>query len=186
MISTTDFRNGLNIIMDGQVYTIVWFQHHKPGKGGAVMRVKLKNLHTGSTIERTFKSGEKFEEAVLEKNKKQYLYNDGSNYTFMDVETYEQISLTKQDLGENTKFLQENMEINCIWYKGKIMGIELPTTVDLVVTYTEPGIKGDTVSSTMKPAKVETGATVLVPLFIANGDKIRVDTRTGEYQQRVS
>ncbi len=186
MISTADFCNGLNLEFEGQIYTIVWFQHHKPGKGGAVMRVKLKNLHTGSTVERTFKSGEKFVEVVLERNKKQYLYNDGTNYAFMDVENYDQLSLSKEDLGENVKFLQENMEIDVVWYKGKILGIELPTTVDLVITYTEPGIKGDTVSSTMKPATVETGATVLVPLFINNGDKIRVDTRTGEYVQRVN
>jgi len=186
MISTSDFYNGLNIEVDGEYYTIIWFQHHKPGKGGAVMRTKLKNIKTGAIIERTFKSGEKFPEIEIEKRKKQYLYNDGQNYCFMDLETFDQISIPKNQIGEiTTKFLKENLTIDFLYLKNEFLGIELPEFVELKVIRTVPGIKGDTVSSVLKPATVETGAEIQVPLFISEGDIVKVNTRTGEYIERL-
>jgi len=184
MVDTADFKNGLNIEVEGDFFTVVWFQHHKPGKGGAVVRVKLKNLHTGSTIERTFKSGVKFREVSLERKKKQFMYTDGQKYHFMDMESYDQLEVDEDMLGENRYFLKENMEVYFLWLENKIIGIELPTSVELKVTYTEPGIKGDTVNSVMKQADMETGAKIKVPLFVNIGDVIRVDTRTGEYIER--
>lgn len=184
MITTSDFKNGLNIEVDGGYYTVAWFQHHKPGKGGAILRVKLKNLHTGAIIDRTLKSGEKFRELTLERKKKQFLYRDGEVFHFMDMETYDQIELRPDMIGENEKYLIENMEIYVLWLEEKIIGLELPNAVNLKVEYTEPGIKGDTVSGTLKPAKLETGAEVRVPLFINIGDIVRVDTRTGDYVGR--
>jgi len=185
MITTADFCNGLNIQVDNEPYQIIWFQHHKPGKGGAVMRTKLKNLYTGAIIERTFKSGEKFKELVLEKKKKQYLYHDGQTYYFMDLETYEQFSLEEKILGENKKFLKENSEIEVLYLEEKVIGIQLPLTVDLKIVATVPGIRGDTVSNVLKPATLETGVVVQVPLFIKEGDVVRINTETGEYLERV-
>jgi len=185
-VTTADFHNGLNFEFDNQLYTILWFQHHKPGKGGAVMRTKLKNLQTGTTIEQTFKSGEKFRSIELERIKKQYLYNDGEMYNFMDNETYEQIQISKALVGEITaKFLKDNTEVQALYLDGKLLSIELPFSVELKVTNTVPGVRGDTVSNVLKPAIVETGAEVHVPLFIKEGDTIKVDTRTGEYVERV-
>ncbi|MBN1622652.1 MAG: elongation factor P [Endomicrobiales bacterium] len=184
MIFTNDFKNGVNILVDGQPYTIVWFQHHKPGKGGAMMRTKLKNLRTGSTIERTFKSGEKFQEVEVRKRKKQFLYVDANDYHFMDMETYDQVSFPKEKLGNATQFLTENLEVYAVYLEGELVDIELPVSVALKVVSTVPGVKGDTVSNTLKPATLETGAEVQVPLFIKEGDKIKVDTRTGEYVER--
>lgn len=185
MIDTADFRNGLNIEVDGQPYTIIWFQHHKPGKGGAVMRVKLKNLKSGGIIERTFKSGERFKEVELKRVKKQFLYKDGESYFFIDLETYDTVSINKEKLGVAVNFLKSDTEVDALYLEGEFIGIELPVTVELKVVATVPGVKGDSVSNVMKPATVETGAEVLVPLFIKEGDIIKIDTRTGEYVERV-
>lgn len=186
MISTSDFKNGLNIEWEGEPYTIIWFQHHKPGKGGAVMRVKLKNIHSGAIIERTFKSGERFKNIILERRRVQYLYTDGSIFHFIDMGNYEQIELETEMLGENVHYLKENVEVYISSIEGSIIGIDLPVMVDLRVTYTEQGVKGDTVSRVMKPAKLETGAEVKVPLFVNVDDIIKIDTRTGEYVERVT
>jgi elongation factor P len=186
-VDTSEFYEGLSILVDGEPYTIIWFQHHKPGKGGAVMRTKLKHLRTGAIVERTFKSGETFEEIKVERKKKTYLYNDGDTYYFMDEETYEQIPIDKKVLGKAVNFLTENSSIDVIYLENEIIGVELPPTVVLRVVATVPGVRGDTVSaSVMKPATVETGAVVQVPLFIKENDMIRIDTVTGEYVERVS
>ncbi len=186
MISTADFKNGLNIMIDGEPYQIVWFQNHKPGKGGAVMRTKIKHLRRGSLVERTFKSGERFEEVSLERHKKQFLYAAGPDYTFMDMETYDQVNFSKEQLGNGSMFLTENLEVDAIYLNGQFLGVELPISVVLTVTQTVPGIKGDSVSNMVKPATLETGAEVTVPLFVKEGGKVKVDTRTGEYVERVS
>ncbi|BCV25134.1 MAG TPA: elongation factor P [Firmicutes bacterium] len=184
MISTNDFRTGLTIELEGEVYSVVDFQHVKPGKGSAFVRSKLKNVRTGAVIERTFRAGEKVETAHIDRRQMQYLYAAGASYTFMDTETFEQLTLSEEQLGENLKFLKENMLITILMYEGSILGIELPNFVDLQVVETAPGIRGDTVSGATKPAKLETGATVQVPLFIEEGDVIRIDTRTGQYLTR--
>jgi len=185
MIAASDFKNGTDFELDGEVFTVIWFQHHKPGKGGAMVRTKLRNVTTGRIFEKTFRPEDRFEEAVLERRKKQYLYRDEKNYYFMDVETFEQIPFTEKELGEGTGFLKENMEVEVLMYKGKIIGVEMPATVELKVTYTEPGKKGDTVTNVTKPAVLETGTKVQVPLFINTGDIIRLDTQTGKYIERV-
>jgi elongation factor P len=184
-VDTSDFRNGLNIKVDNEIYTVIWFQHHKPGKGGAVMRTKLKNVRSGGIIERTFKAGEKFDSIEIERKKKQYLYPAGGNLVFMDMQTYEEIQFSKEQLGEITKFMKENVEVEGLYIGDEFLGIELPTFVELEVTHTEPGIRGDTVSNVTKPATLETGAEVEVPLFVDTGDVIKIDTRTGEYVERV-
>ncbi|MFC1501010.1 elongation factor P [Elusimicrobiota bacterium] len=186
MISTSEFKNGICILVDKEPYQILWFQNHKPGKGGAVMRTKMKHLKKGSIIERTFKSGEKFEQVSLTRQKKQFLYADGSDYHFMDMESYEQISIEKEKLGRSADFLTENLEVQAIYLDGELVSVELPVTVEIKVTQTVPGIKGDSVSNIMKPATVETGAEVQVPLFIKEGDKVKIDTRSGEYIERVN
>ena len=185
MISTSDFRTGLTIELDGEVYTIVDFQHVKPGKGSAFVRTKLKNLKTGATTERTFRAGEKMERAILDRREMQYLYNAGDEYHLMDTETYEQLALTAEQLGDGVKYLKENMNLHVLFYQGQIIGVELPYFVELEVVATEPGIKGDTASGGSKPATMETGLVVQVPFFINVGDVLRVDTRTGEYIERV-
>lgn len=185
MISTNDFRTGLTIELDGQVYEVIDFQHVKPGKGAAFVRSKLKNLQTGATIEKTFRAGEKVNRAHLDKREMQYLYRAGDTLTFMDTETFEQISFTEEQLGETIKFLKENMVIQVLFHKGNTIGIELPNFVELAVVETDPGVKGDTVSGATKRAKLETGAQIQVPLFVEEGDVIKVDTRTGEYIERV-
>ena len=184
MISTKDFRNGMAIIVDGQIHLILWFQHHKPGKGGAVMRTKLKNLAAGSIIDRTFRAGTKFEKARLIKKKMEYLYKEAGSLVFMDDETYEQVTLNTSRVGEGIHFLKENTKVELSTYNGKILGVELPITVSLKVTHTEPGLKGDRATSGTKPATLETGAIIQVPLFINTGDIVKVDTRTGEYLER--
>ncbi|MHB9155867.1 MAG: elongation factor P [Endomicrobiales bacterium] len=186
MISTSDFKNGLTILVDGEPYQIIWFQNHKPGKGGAMMRTKMRHLRKGSIIERTFKSGEKFDAVSLEKHKKQFLYAAGQEYHFMDMENYEQVSFPREQLGSSAQYLTESLEVDAIYLDGQFIGIELPLSVELKVTQTVPGIKGDSVSNMMKPATLETGTEVQVPLFIKEGDKVKVDTRTGEYLERVS
>lgn len=186
MISTADFKNGLTIMVDGEPYQVIWFQNHKPGKGGAVMRTKMRHLRKGSIIERSFKSGEKFDGVSLEKRKKQFTYMAGQSYTFMDLTTYEELTLTKEQLGAATSFLTENMEVDATYLDGEFIGLELPVNVVLKIVETVPGIKGDSVSNMVKPAKLETGAEITVPLFVKEGDMVKVDTRTGEYVERVT
>jgi len=183
--SAGDFRNGTTFEMDGNVYRIVEFQHVKPGKGSAFVRTKIKNVITGGVVEKTFNPSEKFPAAEIEKREMQYLYEDGGLYYFMDNETYEQIPLNKEQLGDNLKFLKENMNVKLLSYKGKVFSIELPISVDLVVEYTEPGFAGNTTTTSGKPARLENGYELTVPMFINTGDTIRVDTRTGEYVERV-
>lgn len=185
MILAGDFRNGVTFEMDSSVYRVVEFQHVKPGKGAAFVRTTLKNVMTGKNIEKTFNPTEKVNEAQITIQEMQYLYNDGSNYTFMDVSSYEQIELTKEQIEETLPYLKDNMHVKTLSYKGNIFGIEPPTFVELEVTYTEPGIKGSTSTGTTKPCTVETGVNFNVPIFIEIGDTIKVDTRTGAYVERV-
>lgn len=185
MISTNDFRTGLTIELDGEVYTVIDFQHVKPGKGSPFVRSKLKNVKTGAVIEKTFNAGEKVPRAHVERREMQYLYNDGESYHFMDMETYDQIALTKEQLGDAVKYLLENMTIAVLMYQGTPIGIDLPNFVELKVVDTPPGIKGDTASGGSKPATLETGLVVQVPFFVEVGDVIQVDTRTGSYIKRV-
>lgn len=184
MISTSDFKTGMTIELDGDVYVIVDFQHVKPGKGAAFVRSKLKNVKTGSSTERTFRAGEKVERAIMDRREMQYLYNDGDDFHFMDTESYEQSSISRDQLGNDIKYLKENMNINVLYYQGQIFGIELPFFIELTVAETEPGIKGDTASGGSKPATMETGLVVQVPFFINTGDVLRIDTRTGTYMER--
>ncbi len=184
MISTSDFRNGLTIELDGDVWQIMEFQHVKPGKGAAFVRSKLRNLRNGNIQERTFRTTEKVQPAHVETRKMQYLYNSGDEYTFMDQESYEQLTLPRKQIEYELNFLLENMVVDIIIYKGETLGVQLPNTVELEVTETEPGIKGDTASGGSKPATLETGLTVQVPFFIKVGDRLIVDTRTGEYVSR--
>lgn len=186
MYSTTDFRKGLRIEFQGEPYIIVDFQHVKPGKGGAFVRTRLKNLMTGLVREETFRSGEKVGVPDFEEREMQYLYRDARQYCFMDTSTYEQFFLSENQLGESRVFLQEQIEIKVVFFRGKLIGVELPNFVDLRVLETEPGVKGDTASGATKPAKLETGAMVQVPLFVQEGEVIRVDTRTGDYIERVT
>lgn len=186
MISTNDFHPGVTIEVDGQPYVVLEANHHKLiGRGGAIVRTKLRNLETGVIIDRSFNAGEKVPRARVEERQVQYLYNTGDEYYFMDMETFEQFPLTSDQMGDKALFLKENMEIKVSFYKGKAVAVELPTTVELAVVETEPGVRGDTVSGGSKPAKLETGAVVRVPLFINVGDVIKVDTRTGAYTGRV-
>jgi len=184
MISAGDFKNGITFELDGQVYQVVEFQHVKPGKGAAFVRTKLKNVITGATVERTFNPTDKMPKAHIERKDMQYLYNDGDLYYFMDTETFEQLPINKDTIGDAFKFVKENMMIKILSYKGNVFGIEPPTFVELEVTHTEPGFKGDTATGATKPATLETGAVVKVPLFVNQGDIIRIDTRTGEYLER--
>lgn len=184
-VSTAEFRKGLKIELEGEPYLIVDFLHVKPGKGGAFVRTKLKSLVTGNVIDRTFRSGEKVETPLLEEREMQYLYQEGDIYHFMDTDTFEQITLTKDQLGEEGNFLQENLQVRILFHNGKPIGVELPFFVELKIVKTEPGVRGDTARGGSKPATVETGAVIQVPLFLNEGDIIRVDTRTGEYIERV-
>ncbi|MGI6128546.1 MAG: elongation factor P [bacterium] len=184
MISSNDFRTGLTIKLEEEIYTVVDFQHVKPGKGAAFVRSKLKNIRTGGVTERTFRAGEKVETAHIDRREMQYLYSSGDSYTFMDTETFEQLVLTSENLAGNLDFLKENMTIIVLLYESTILGIELPNFVDLKIVETTPGVRGDTVSGATKAAKLETGATVQVPLFVEEGDTVRIDTRTGEYLTR--
>lgn len=184
MIDTSDFKTGLTIEIDGDPCKIVDFQHVKPGKGAAFVRTKIKNLKTGASIERTFRPGEKLQDAIMERSQMQYLYFDGEGYVFMDNTTFEQATLTETQLGGSEKFLKENMDCLITSYKGEVMEVELPNTVELKVVDTEPGIKGSTASGGTKPATLETGAIVNVPFFVNVDDVLRVDTRTGQYIER--
>jgi elongation factor P len=184
MLMAGDFRNGKTFELDGQVMQIVEFQHVKPGKGAAFVRTKLKNVITGAVIERSFSPTDKFEEAVVERKDMQYSYNDGGLYYFMDLDTYELVPLDADKLSDNFKFVKEEMICRIVSYKGNVFAVEPPMFVELAVTATEPGFKGDTATGTTKPATLETGATIKVPLFINEGDVLRIDTRTGEYLGR--
>ena len=184
MISTNDFRNGTTFELDGYAWQVVDFQHVKPGKGAAFVRVKMRNLQTGSTVERTFNAGEKMPKAHVERREVEFLYEDGGEYHVMDTENYEQTTLTKEQLGNALNFLKENMMIQVLLFQGAIFSVEIPISVELAVTETDPGIKGDTAQGGTKSATVETGYIVKVPLFINVGDVLRIDTRTGEYIER--
>lgn len=185
MISTNDLRTGLTVELDSNVWSVVEFQHVKPGKGAAFVRTKLKNLRTGGVVERTFRAGEKLPRAVLDKREMQYMYQDGDEYHFMDNESYEQTHLTGEQLGSNTKWLKEGMNISVLYFQGTIIGIDIPNFVELKIVETAPGVKGDTASGGSKPATLETGAVVNVPFFVNVDDVIRVDTRSGDYLDRV-
>jgi len=185
MITAGDFRNGVTFDMEGNVFQIVEFQHVKPGKGAAFVRTKIKNVITGGVTERTFSPTDKFPTAFIERREMQYLYNDGELFYFMDQETYEQQPISADTLGDALKFVKENEVVKVLSYKGSVFGIEPPFFVELEVTATEPGVKGDTATNVTKPATVETGAEIRVPLFVNEGDIIRIDTRTGEYMARV-
>lgn len=185
MISAGDFRNGITIEYEGNVYQIIEFQHVKPGKGAAFVRTKLKNIKSGGVVEKTFRPSEKCQTAHIDRKDYQYLYADGDLYYFMDVETYEQIALTSEDVGDTLKFVKENENVKMCSHNGKIFAVEPPLFVELAITETEPGVKGDTATGATKPATVETGAVVYVPLFVNQDDVIKIDTRTGEYLSRV-
>ena len=184
MISAGEFRNGVTFEMDGQVLQVVEFQHVKPGKGAAFVRVKMKNVITGAVTERSFNPSDKYEPAYVERKEMQYLYADGDLYYFMDTESYEQLPINKSTLGDDFRFVTENMNCKVLSYKGNVFGIEPPNFVELEITETDPGFKGDTATNATKPAVVETGAEIRVPLFIDQGDRVRIDTRTGEYMER--
>ncbi len=184
MISAGDFRNGVTFEMDGQVYQVIEFQHVKPGKGAAFVRTKYKNVISGGVVERSFSPTDKFENAYIERKEMQYLYNDGDLYYFMDMDTYEQMPLNRATLGDGFKFVKEEMMVKVLSYKGNVFAVEPPTFVELTVTETEPGVAGNTVTNTMKPATLETGVEIKVPLFVNIGDTLKIDTRTGEYLGR--
>ena len=184
MISAGDFRNGQTLEIDGQVVQILEFQHVKPGKGAAFVRTKLKNVINGGVVEKTFRPTEKCEAARIDRKDMQYLYNDGDFYYFMDNETFEQVALTNDQIGDTLKFVKENEICKLCSYKGSVFSVEPPLFVELEVTDTEPGFKGNTATGATKPAIVETGAQINVPLFVNQGDRVRIDTRTGEYMQR--
>lgn len=185
MVSAGDFRNGMTIEMDNNIYQIIEFQHVKPGKGAAFVRTKLKNIKNGGVVEKTFRPTEKFPPARIDRNDMQYLYNDGDLYYFMNNETYDQIAIDNETVGDSLKFVKENEVVKVCSYNGSVFAIEAPLFVELEITETEPGFKGDTAQGATKPAIVETGATVYVPLFVDQGDRIKIDTRTGEYLSRV-
>lgn len=185
MLSAGDFRNGVTFEMDGNVMQVIEFQHVKPGKGAAFVRAKIRNVISGAVTETTFNPSDKFENAYVERKDMEYSYNDGDLYYFMDLETYDLVPIDGKLLGDSFKFIKENMTCKIMSYKGNVFGIEPPNFVDLEVTATDPGFKGDTATNVMKPATLETGAEVKVPLFINVGDRIKIDTRTGEYLERV-
>jgi elongation factor P len=185
MVTAGDFKNGITIEYDGKIFQIVEFQHVKPGKGAAFVRTKLKDIKNGGVVETSFRPTEKFENAHIDRKNMQYLYNDGDLYYFMDGETYDQIAISKDNVGDSLKFVKENEEVKICSCNGDIFAIEPPITVELVITETEPGFRGNTATNATKPAIVETGATVYVPLFVEQGETIVIDTRTGEYSKRV-
>ena len=185
MVSASDFRNGMTVEIDGNVMQIIEFQHVKPGKGAAFVRTKMKNVVNGGVVETSFRPQEKFPQARIDRKDMQYLYSDGDLFNFMDTETYDQVALNSETVGDSLKFVKENEMVKVCSYNGSVYAIEPPLFVELEITDTEPGFKGDTATGANKPAIVETGAKVAVPLFVNNGDKIKIDTRTGEYLSRV-
>jgi len=184
-IDTSQLRNGLKIEIDGEPFVMTYFQHVKPGKGGAFVRTKIKNLRTGRQLEKTFRAGEKVSEAEVEDRKMQYLYQDGDSFVFMDQETYDQIPFSSEQIGDARKYLKENLEVGVVFWKGNPINIDLPSFIEAIVSQCDPGLKGDTASGATKPATLETGAVVQVPLFIKEGEAIRVDTRSNGYVERV-
>ncbi|MBD2771945.1 elongation factor P [Iningainema tapete] len=184
MISSNDFRPGVSIVLDGSVWRVVEFLHVKPGKGSAFVRTKLKNVQSGSVVERTFRAGETVPQATLEKSTMQHTYKEGDEYVFMDMETYEEGRLSAAQIGDRVKYLKEGMEANVVRWNEQVLEVELPNSVTLEVVQTDPGVKGDTATGGTKPATVETGATVMVPLFISQGERIRIDTRNDTYLGR--
>ena len=185
-VDTSRFKNGLKVEIDGSPFVMIYFQHVKPGKGGAFVRTKVKNLLTGKVLDRTFRSGEKLEEADVEEKQMQYLYQDGENLVFMDTSTYDQTPMGRDVVGDAIKFLQENETVQVLFWRGAPVNIDLPPFIEVLVSQCDPGLKGDTASNVTKPATIATGAVVAVPLFIKEGETIRVDTRTGEYSERVN
>lgn len=185
MIAAGDFRNGVTIEFEGNIYQIIEFQHVKPGKGAAFVRTKLKNIKSGGVVEKTFRPTEKCPKAHVERTEMQYLYSDGDLYNFMNNETYDQIALSADVIGDSMKFVKENETVKVMSHNGDVFAVEPPLNVELLITECEPGVKGDTATGATKPCTVETGATVYVPLFVNQGDMIKVDTRTGEYLSRV-
>ena len=186
MVTSNDLKNGMVLEIEGALWTIIWFQHHKPGKGGAVVRTKMRNVKTGAVVDRTLNAGVKVDQAIIDKRDMTYLYHDGSDWIFMDATSYEQLPIPETILGDATKYLIENQTVTVGIHDGKPITIDIPASVELTVTQTDPGVKGNTVTGAMKPATLETGAIVQVPLFVEQGSKIKVDTRTGEYLTRVS
>ncbi len=184
MININDIKNGMTVVIDGNIYLILEFLHVKPGKGPAFVRIKLKNLRTGSTIEQTFNTNIKFEKAIIEKKPMQYLYSSGDMYNFMNMENYEQMDLSKDSLGDNAKFLKEGLEVDVTFYKGEVLGITLPEKIEYEVAHTEPGVKGNTATNATKEATLENGLTVKVPLFINEHEHIIVSTKDGKYDSR--
>ena len=185
MVSAGDFRNGITLEIDGEVFQVVEFQHVKPGKGAAFVRTKMRNIKNGGVVDKTFRPTDKYPQAHIERSDMQYLYSDGDMFHFMNVETYDQIALSTKQIGDALKFVKENDMVKMLSHQGQVFSVEPPLFVELVITETEPGFKGDTATGATKPAVVETGATVYVPLFVELGDKISIDTRTGEYMKRV-
>ena len=185
MISAGDFKNGVTVEIDGNIYQILEFQHVKPGKGAAFVRTKLKNIISGGVVEKTFRPTEKFPKAHIDRKDMQYLYRDGDLFNFMDVETYDQIALNEDVVGDSLKFVKENEVVKMCSHNGNVFSVEPPLFVELAITETEPGFKGDTAQGATKPATVETGAIVMVPLFVEQGDVLKIDTRSGEYLSRV-
>ena len=186
MISINEIKSGLTVLIDGQIFAVLAYQHVKPGKGAAFVRTKLRNLKSGSVLEKTFKGEEKIEEDFVEERKLRFLYRSDKLYYFMDEETFEEVSISEDILGQNSKFLKDNIQINAYSYEREILSVVLPTFIELKILHTEPGLRGDTAKTAMKQATVETGATISVPLFIKNGDVIKLDTRSQEYVERVS
>lgn len=184
-VDTSQFKNGLKIELDGEPFVITQFQHVKPGKGGAFVRTKVKNVRTGKVLDKTFRSGEKVEEADVEDRTMQYLYQDGESYVFMDNSTFDQVAVAAKLIGDDARYLQENAEATVVFWRGNPLHVELPAFIEAKVTRTDPGLKGDTASGATKPATLDTGATVQVPLFIKEGETIRVDTRKNAYVERV-
>lgn len=186
MATTNDLKNGMTLNLDGQLWSVVEFQHVKPGKGGAFVRTKLKNVTSGKVVDKTFNAGVKVEVATVDRRGMQYLYQDGPDYVFMDTETYDQLHVADSVLGDAANFLQESLEVTVAVHDGTVLYVELPAAVELAIEYTEPGIQGDRSSGGTKPARLETGAEVQVPLFVTTGERVKVDTRTGAYLSRVS
>ena len=184
MISTNQFKTGMALVIDGELYILIEFQHVKPGKGAAFVRTKLRSIKTGNVLQRTYDGGEKFQDAFIEKKQVQFQYKAGEEFHFMDLQSYDPMVFQEKDLGDSAYYLTDNMEVRAELYEGKLVGLELPTTVVLRVADSEPGLKGDTSKSAMKPAVMETGLKLNVPLFVGPGDMIKVDTRTGEYAGR--
>jgi elongation factor P len=185
VVSTNDLKNGMVLDLDGQLWSVIWFQHHKPGKGNTVVRTKLKHVLSGKVVDRTFNSDTKVDTAVVDRREMQYLYHDGEAYVFMDTDTYDQLTLAETVVGDAKNYLLENMVATVVLHEGNPLYIDLPTSVELEVTYTEPGLQGDRSTGGTKPATVETGLQIQVPLFITTGEKVKVDTRDGSYLGRV-